>query len=64
MVMVWLEGGQVEVRGACAPPHPHPKSPHLGPPPPQATLPDPPPPSKPLPNTPPPPKKPPPPGGL
>ena len=35
MVMVWLEGGQGEVRGACAPPPPqHPKSPHLDPPPP------------------------------
>ena len=36
MVMVWLEGGQGEVRGACAPPlppPPHPKSPHLDPPP-------------------------------
>ena len=29
MVMVWLEGGQGEVRGACALPPPHPKSPHL-----------------------------------
>ena len=48
MVMVWLEGGQGEVRGACAPPPPrnttnhptwtptpHPKSPHLDPFPPQ-----------------------------
>ena len=35
MVMVWLEGGQGEVTGACAPPPPqHPKSPHLDPPPP------------------------------
>ena len=36
MVMVWLEGGQGEVRGACAPPPApqHPKSPHLDPPPP------------------------------
>ena len=34
MVMVWLEGGQGEVRGACAPPPPpHPKLPHLEPPP-------------------------------
>ena len=33
MVMVWLEGGQGEVRGACAPPPQHPKSPHLDPPP-------------------------------
>ena len=36
MVMVWLEGGQGEVRGACAPPPSppeHPKSPHLDPPP-------------------------------
>ena len=34
MVMVWLEGGQEEVRGACAPPLPqHPKSPNLDPPP-------------------------------
>ena len=33
MVMVWLEGGQGEVRGACAPPPPHPKSPYLDPPP-------------------------------
>ena len=35
MVLVWLEGGQGEVRGACAPPPPHyhhPKSPHLDPP--------------------------------
>ena len=41
-----LEGGQGEVRGACAPPPPqHPKSPHPDPPPPpQPTLPDPPPP--------------------
>ena len=33
MVMVWLEGGQGEVRGACAPPPPppHPKSPYLDP---------------------------------
>ena len=42
MVMVWLEGGQGEVRGACAPPPPHPKSPRLDPPP-QPTLLDPPP---------------------
>ena len=35
LVMVWLEGGQGEVRGACPPPPPqHPKSPHLDPPPP------------------------------
>ena len=33
MVMVWLEGGQEEVRGACAPPPQHPKSPNLDPPP-------------------------------
>ena len=49
MVMVWLEGGQGEVRGACAPlppppttpqiappgppPHQHPELPHLDPPP-------------------------------
>ena len=47
MVMVWLEGGQGEVRGACAPPpptpqiappgppppHHHPELPHLDPPP-------------------------------
>ena len=33
MVMVWLEGGQGEVRGACAPPPQHPKSPYLEPPP-------------------------------
>ena len=35
MVMVWLEGGQGEVRGACAPPHHHyhPESPHFDPPP-------------------------------
>ena len=32
MVMVWLEGGQGEVRGACPPPHP--KFPYLDPPPP------------------------------
>ena len=25
MVMVWLEGGQGEVRGACAPPPPTPQ---------------------------------------
>ena len=36
MVRVWLEGGQGEVRGACAPPPPHhhpphPKSPHPDP---------------------------------
>ena len=44
MVMVWLEGGQGEVSGACAPPPPqHPKLPHLDPPP-QPTLPEPPPP--------------------
>ena len=55
MVMLWLEGGQVEVRGACAPP-PHPKLPHMDSPP-QLTIPDPPPPflkapplSKPLPS--------------
>ena len=44
MVMVWLEGGQGEVRGACAP---LPTDPPGAPPPPQPTLPDPPPP-KPL----------------
>ena len=52
MVMVWLDGGQGEVRGACAPPppqHHHPKSPHLDPPPPKPT-----PPSTPLPEPPPP----------
>ena len=58
--MVWLEGGQGEVRGACAPPpppkhpklphldprpHHHPELPHLNPPPPQPTLPEPPSPS-------------------
>ena len=57
MVMVWLEGGQGEVRGACAPlppclppqiappgpPPPPPRIAPLGPPPPQPTLPDPPP---------------------
>ena len=50
MVMVWLEGGQGEVRGACPPPHPqHPKSPHLDPPPHHPNLPhqDPPPPTDP-----------------
>ena len=41
MVMLWLEGGQGEVRGACGPPPPHPKSPRLDPPP-QPTLLDPP----------------------
>ena len=58
MVMVWLEGGQGEVRGACAPPPPHPKLPHLEPPPPpQPTLPErPPPPPKPLLDPPPPPR--------
>ena len=35
MVMVWLEGGQGEVRGTCAPPPP--KWHHLDPPPPQPT---------------------------
>ena len=53
MVMVWLEGGQGEVRGACAPPPPpntpnrptwtpshHPELPHLDPPP-KSTLPEP-----------------------
>ena len=49
MVMVWLEGGQGEVRGASPPPHtpnrptwippPHPNSSHLDPPP---TVPEPP----------------------
>ena len=34
MAMVWLEGGQGEVSGACPPPPP--KLPHLGPPPPGA----------------------------
>ena len=53
MVMVWLEGGQGEVRGACAPP---PKSPHLDPPPIA-------PPPNPPPMPPPPPPPPPPPGG-
>ena len=54
MVVVWLEGGQGEVRGACAPPPPTPQiAPHgppppppqfapLGTPPPQPTLPGPP----------------------
>ena len=35
MVMVWLDRGQAEVSGACAPPPPpahHPKSCHLAPP--------------------------------
>ena len=64
MVMLWLEGGQGEVRGACAPPPPqHPKSPHLDPPPP--TLPEPPPIAPPRPPPPmPPPPPPPPPRGL
>ena len=35
MVMVWLEGGQGEVRGACAPPPPTPQIALPGPPPPQ-----------------------------
>ena len=39
MVMVWLEGGQGEVRGACASPHPTP--------PPQIAPPGPPPPTNP-----------------
>ena len=43
MVMVWLEGGQGEVRGACAPPPPRPppSPPQISPPgpPPQPTLP-------------------------
>ena len=51
MVMVWLEGGQGEVRGACAPPPPTPNRPTWIPPPqiappdppPQPTLPEPPP---------------------
>ena len=39
MVMLWLEGGQGEVRGACAPPPPqHPKSPHHPEPPPPSPL--------------------------
>ena len=64
MVMVWLEGGQGEARGACAPPPspPPPSPPQIsppGPPPPQPTLPEPPP----LPMPPPPPPPPPPPGG-
>ena len=33
MVMIWLEGGQGEVRGACAPPPP-PNRPTWNPPPP------------------------------
>ena len=50
MVMVWLEGGHGEVRGACAPPPPPtPNRPTWNPPPPpQPTLPEPPPPPKPL----------------
>ena len=49
MVMLWLEGGQGEVRGACAPPPPqHPKSPHLDPPPPNPPSRSPPPPPEPL----------------
>ena len=44
MVMLWLEGGQGEVRGACAPPPPTPQIAQPGPPP-QPTLPEPPPPS-------------------
>ena len=60
MVMVWLEGGQGEVRGACAPPPPPtPQIAQPGPPPPtttpncptwtppQPTLPEPPPPPPP-----------------
>ena len=38
MVMLWLEGGQGEVRGACAPPPQHPKSPLPEPPPPSPLL--------------------------
>ena len=61
MVMVWLEGGQGEVRGAYVPPPPHPKSLRLDPP--QPTLLDPPPisppPDPPLPCPPPPPPPPP-----
>ena len=62
MVMVWLEGGQGEVKGACAPPpppntpncptwtppHHHPELPHLDPPP-QPTLPEAPTPAPPIP---------------
>ena len=36
MVMLWLEGGQGEVRGACAPPPPTPQMAPPGPPPPPA----------------------------
>ena len=50
MVMVWLEGGQEEVRGACAPPSP-PTDPPGVPPPPKPLL-DPPPPHLPLPEPP------------
>ena len=65
MVMVWLEGGQGEVRGASPPPplH-HPKLPHLDPPPNRPPRPPPPPPHpslKPPVQCPPPPS---PPGGL
>ena len=60
MVMVWLEGGQGEVRGACPPPNPqHHKLPHLDPPPPQPPQfapPGPPPPNRPSRSPPPPPK--------
>ena len=72
MVMLWLEGGQGEVRGACAPLPPQHSNRPTCPPPPQPTLPEPPPqplldppPQSPLPepppsNAPPPPPPPPP----
>ena len=54
MVMLWLEGGQGEVRGACAPPPPkHPESPHLDPPPTDPPRAPPPPPMPPPPSPPP-----------
>ena len=48
MVMVWLEGGQGEVRGACAPPPPPPPQIAAHGPPSHPTLPERPAPSKPL----------------
>ena len=52
MVMVWLEGGQGEVRGAC-PPRTTPNRPTWTPPPPPPTFPTPPPPPLPVPPPPP-----------
>ena len=43
MVMLWLEGGQGKVRGACAPPPPNTSNRPTWTPPPKLTLPEPPP---------------------